>query len=105
LNVLCWIESAGRVENNLLEVNVRGELAPKVSGMVQYAFGKTLADTGDVNWFPADSFAPAREWGRADTDRRHQFNLLATALLHRWASFGASVALLWASGQRHYGTQ
>ena len=105
LNVLRWIESAGRLESNSLEITVRGRLAPKVTGTAQYVFGKTLADTGTVgwspsggpevrDWYPADSFSPSGEWGRADADRRHQFNLLGTATLHRWANFGLSVSLL-----------
>jgi outer membrane receptor protein involved in Fe transport len=93
LNVLRWIESASRMESNSLEVTVRGVLAPRVSGLAQYVFGKTLTDTGGVNWFPADSFHPQGEWGRADTDRRHQFNLLGSAALHRWVNLGVSVAL------------
>jgi outer membrane receptor protein involved in Fe transport len=93
LNVLRWIESASRLESNSLEVTVRGALAPRVSGLAQYVFGKTLTDTGGVNWFPADSFHPQGEWGRADTDRRHQFNLLGAAALHPWLNLGVSVAL------------
>jgi hypothetical protein len=94
VNVLRQIESAGRVEQNALEITVRGTLAPRVTGMAQYVFGKTLTNTGGVNWFPAASFAPEGEWGRADTDRRHQFNFLGTATLHRWVNLGLSVALL-----------
>lgn len=94
VNVLRNIESAGRVEANSLEVTVRGDLGPRVSGMAQYVFGKTMADTGGVNWYPASSLDPIGEWGRADTDRRHQFNFLGAATLHRWANFGVSVSLL-----------
>ncbi len=93
LNVLRWIESASRMESNSLEITVRGVIGPRVKGLAQYVFGKTRTDTGGVNWFPADSFFPRGEWGRADTDRHHQFNLLSTATLHRWANFGVSVAL------------
>jgi hypothetical protein len=94
VNVLRNIESAGRVEANSLEVTVRGDLGPRLNGMAQYVFGKTMADTNGVNWFPADSFAPSGEWGRADTDRRHQFNFLGIASLHRWVNLGLSVSLL-----------
>jgi len=94
VNVLRYIESAGRVAGNSLEITVRGEFAPRLSGMAQYVFGKTMADTGGVNWYPANSHAPSGEWGRTDTDRRHQFNFLGTAALHRWANFGLSVSLL-----------
>ena len=90
-NVLRQIESAGRFEGNSLEVTVRGNIGPRISGTAQYTFGKTLTDTGGVNWFPASSFAPSGEWGRADTDRRHQLSLLGTATLHRWLNLGLSL--------------
>jgi hypothetical protein len=93
VNVLRWIESASRMASNSLEITVRGALAPRVGGLAQYVFGKTLTDTGGVNWFPADSFHPQGEWGRADTDRRHQFNLLANAALHRWLNLGVSATV------------
>jgi len=94
LNVLRMIESAGRVQGDSLEVTLRGQILPKVNGTAQYVFGRTYSNTGGVNWYPASSFAPTGEWGRADGDRRHQFNVLATASLHRWANFGMSISLL-----------
>jgi hypothetical protein len=94
VNVLRYIESAGGLEGNSLEISLRGDIAPRVSGMTQYVFGRTTTDTGGVNWFPASSFAPAGEWGRADTDRRHQFNFLGTVSAHRWLNFGVSASVL-----------
>jgi hypothetical protein len=94
VNVLRDVESAGRIEANALEVTLRGDLAPRLSGMAQYVFGRTMTNSGGINWFPANSFSRAGEWGRADTDRRHQFNVLGSASLHRWANFGLSVSLL-----------
>jgi hypothetical protein len=94
VNVMRFIESAGRLEGNSLEITLRGDIAPRVSGMAQYVFGRTMTDTGGLNWFPASSFAPAGEWGRADTDRRHQFNFLGTVSAHRWLNFGVSASLL-----------
>ncbi len=94
VNVLRFIESAGRLESNALEVTLRGDIAPRVSGMAQYVFGKTRSDTGGLNWFPADSFAPQGEWGRSDADRRHQFNVLGAATLHRWLNLGVSASVL-----------
>jgi len=94
VNVLRMIESASRLEGNALEVTVRGTLGPKVTGLAQYTFGRTRTDTGGVNWFPTNSFDPRGEWGRSDTDRRHQFNFLGTATLHRWMNLGLSVSLL-----------
>lgn len=94
VNVLRIIESASRLEGNALELTLRGSLGPRITGQAQYAFGKNLSDTGGVNWFPADSFNPRGEWGRADSDRRHQFNFLGTASLHRWVNLGLSLSLL-----------
>jgi len=94
VNVLRFIESASRLEGNALEVTLTGDLGPKITGLAQYTLGKTLNDTGGLNWFPADSFSPHGEWGRADSDRRQQFNLLATGKFHPWLNFGASVSLL-----------
>ncbi len=94
VNVLRLIESAGRLEGNSLEITLRGDIAPRVSGMAQYIYGRTMTDTGGINWFPASSFAPAGEWGRSDTDRRHQFNFLGTVSAHRWLTFGVSAAML-----------
>jgi hypothetical protein len=94
LNMLRQIESAGRLEGNTLEINLRGDIAPRVTGMMQYVYGRTMSDTGGLNWFPADNVRPQGEWGRADTDRRHQFNFLGAATLHRWFNFGISASLL-----------
>jgi hypothetical protein len=94
VNVLRYIESAGRLEGNSLEVTLRGDIAPRVSGMAQYVFGRTMTDTGGLNWFPASSFTPAGEWGRADTDRRHQFNFLGTVSAHRWLNLGVAASVL-----------
>jgi hypothetical protein len=90
VNVLRILEPAGRLEGNSLEITLRGDVAPRVAGLVQYVFGKALSDTGGLNWFPAASYSPQGEWGRADTDRRHQFNVLGTAALHRWLHLGFS---------------
>ena len=93
-SVLRMIESASRMEGNAFEATLKGAFGPKITGLAQYTFGKTLTDTGGVNWFPANSFDPRGEWARADSDRRHQFNLLGTAALHRWLNLGLSVSLL-----------
>jgi hypothetical protein len=55
---------------------------------------QAVSDTDGINWFPAPSFAPAGEWGRADTDRRYQFNFMGTVSAHHWLNFGVSASLL-----------
>jgi hypothetical protein len=93
VNVLRWIESAGRFESNAIEVNLRGDLLPRFNGLVQYVYGRNATNTGGLSWYPAASYAPNGEWGRADTDRRHRFNLLGTAPLHRWMTLGIAASL------------
>ncbi|MCW5965333.1 MAG: TonB-dependent receptor [Bryobacterales bacterium] len=118
-NIVRNIESSGRIESNALEVTLRGTIAPKVTGIAQYTFGKTMADfdgyagyrgtfaresqygfgqtlanAGAAVWFPADSYEPRGEWGRTDLDRRHQFNLLATGKFHPWLNLGVTASIL-----------
>jgi hypothetical protein len=92
LNALRQIESAGRFAGEAMEVVLRGDLIPRTTLTLQYTLSKTMTNTGGVAWYPAASFDPRGEWGRADTDRRNQFSVLGTANLHRWANLGYSVA-------------
>ena len=34
--------------------------------------------------YPQDQYRPNREWGRADMDRRHKFDMMGTVLPDRW---------------------
>lgn len=92
LNALRQIESAGRFAGETLEVMMRGELVPRTTLTVQYTLSKTMTNTGGLNWYPAQSFSPQGEWGRADTDRRHQFSILGTAKVHPWANLGYALS-------------
>jgi hypothetical protein len=118
-NIVRQIESSGRIEGNALEITLRGSLGPKITGLAQYTFGKTMADfdgyagyrgtfaresqyafgqtlsnAGAAVWFPANSRTFEGEWGRTDMDRRHQFNMLATGKFHKWVNLGLSASLL-----------
>lgn len=88
------IESSGRAVSDSMELTLRGELFSKFQGTAQYVFGKASNNATNYNFFPASSYAQWGEWARSDSDRRHQFNLLATARLHPWANFGVSAAAL-----------
>lgn len=92
LNASRQIESAGRFAGESMEVMVRGDLVPRTTLTLQYTLSKTMTNTGGLNWYPAQSFGPQGEWGRADTDRRHQLSVLGTASLHRWANFGYALS-------------
>ncbi|MFN3322562.1 MAG: TonB-dependent receptor domain-containing protein [Bryobacteraceae bacterium] len=118
-NIVRQIESSGRIEGNALEVTLRGSLGPKITGIAQYTFGKTMADfdgyagyrgtfaresqyafgqtlanSGAAVWYPANSHDLSGEWGRTDMDRRHQFNMLATGKFHKWVNLGLTASIL-----------
>lgn len=75
--VIQVIESEGRMSGKALDLNVRGRLPRKATLALQYRIASYKNDTAGINWFPADSYAPGREWGRADFDNRHSFTAMA----------------------------
>jgi hypothetical protein len=50
-------------------------------------------DTSGINAFPANSFDLTGEWGRADFDLRHRFNLLGTVKAGKYFNLGMNLAL------------
>jgi hypothetical protein len=87
------IQSEGYQKSNALELTFRGNPTKFLTGQVQYTFGKTYNDTTGITFFPANSYAPAADWGRSDTDRRHKFDLLGTAQAGRLFVFGVALSL------------
>lgn len=87
------IESTGRQTGHSLEVGLRGNITPYFNGMVQYVFGRARNDTSGIAAYPADSYDLSGEWGRADFDVRHRFNLLGTIKAGRYFNLGAGVTL------------
>ena len=53
--------------------------------------GRSDNNTGGIAWFPANQYNPAGEWGRADFDQRHRFNMLGSFNLTKTLSVGAVV--------------
>jgi len=87
------IESEGRQLGNALDITLQGKAKKWFSGMAQYTFSHTNNNTGGVTWFPANQYSLQGEWGRADFDQRHRFNLLATFNEDHWLNLGAAVKL------------
>jgi hypothetical protein len=85
------IQSEGYQKSNSLEVTFRGKPSRFFRGQVQYTFSRTDNNTSGITWFPANSYAPNADWGLADTDRRHKFDLLASA--EPWKHYTIGVAL------------
>ena len=86
------IEAATHGKASYLEATWRGELAPKISGLVQYFLMKASGDVLGLTGFPAASYSP-NEWGRVDEDRRHTVVAALSAKLHPWMNLGITMDL------------
>ncbi|WP_246153471.1 TonB-dependent receptor [Terriglobus albidus] len=91
VGVLRQMESKGRQISNALEINVQTKAGPWFSGMAQYVLSRTENDTGGIAWFPANQYNLAGEYGRADFDQRHRFEMLGTFHEESWWNLGLGV--------------
>ncbi len=87
------IESNGRLTGHSLEVGLRGNITSYFNGMIQYIFGHARNDTNGISAFPANSYDLTGEWGRADFDVRHRFNLLGTIKAGKYFNLGTALTL------------
>jgi hypothetical protein len=87
------IESEGRQIGNAVDLTLEGKASHWFSGMAQYTFSHTNNNTGGIAWYPANQYSLDGEYGRADFDQRHRFNLLATFNEDHWLNLGAAVKL------------
>lgn len=90
--VVRQIESEGRQLGNAIDLTIQGK-ARWFSGLAQYTFSHTDNNTGGVVWFPANQYTLEGEYGRADFDQRHRFNLLGTFNEDHWLNLGVAVKL------------
>jgi hypothetical protein len=85
------IRSDGRLRSDAIELTLRGRYQKTLSGQVQYTFSRAMNDTGGINWYPSNQYAPiGSEWGPADFDVRHRLNILTTLSAGRWGNLGLS---------------
>ncbi|HKF69055.1 MAG TPA: TonB-dependent receptor, partial [Vicinamibacterales bacterium] len=54
--VIREIESAGRARSNSVQFTLKGQLAPRSTGSIQYTLSKAMNDTSGVNWQPPNSY-------------------------------------------------
>ena len=87
------IESEGYQKGNALEVTFRGTPVKFLTGQVQYTFSKTYNNSTGITFFPGNSYAPSADWARADSDRRHKFDLLGSAQAGRLFVFGVALSI------------
>jgi carboxypeptidase family protein len=72
------VESSASSRSHALSLTWRGGVGRWFKGMAQYTLSRTEDDTDGLFELPADNFDLRPEWGRADFDRRHRFNLAGT---------------------------
>jgi hypothetical protein len=60
---------------------------------VQYTLSRTDNNTSGITFFPANSYNAAADWGRADNDRLHKFDLLATSQPSKYFTLGVALSL------------
>ena len=87
------IQSDGYQKSNALELTFRGKPSKYFTGQVQYTLSKTYNNSSGINYFPANSYDPAADWARSDTDRRHKFDLLGTMHPTKLFDFGVALSL------------
>jgi Carboxypeptidase regulatory-like domain/TonB dependent receptor-like, beta-barrel len=87
------MQSEGYLKSNALEITFRGSPTKFLTGQMQYTLSKTENNTSGITFFPGNSYNPSADWGLADSDRRHKFDLLGTAQAGRFFVFGAAVSL------------
>ena len=75
-------ESSGRSRSNSLTVSLQTTLRNRLNLLGQYIFSKSMDDTSGFASLPANNYDLGSEYGRADYDRRHRFNLIGTYRFH-----------------------
>jgi hypothetical protein len=91
VGIIRQIESEGRQIGNALDLTVEGKAGRWFSGLAQYTFSHTNNDTAGITFFPADQYNLQGEYGRANFDQRHRFNLLGKFNEDHWLNLGAVV--------------
>jgi len=93
LGVVRQIESEGRQIGNAVDLTLSSNKSRWFSGLAQYTFSHTNNNTGGIAWFPANQYSLQGEYGRADFDQRHRFNLLGTINEDHWLNLGVAAKL------------
>jgi len=91
--VVRQIESSGRLESHSLDMSLRGNVTRFFSGLIQYTLARAYNNTSGINSFPANNYDLSGEWGRADFDQRHRFNMLGTIKPGKLFNLGLGISL------------
>ena len=74
-------ESTGRQRMDQVMVGLNRRFSQTLSLSARYFLGWARSDTDGSGSFPASSFDPAADWGRASNDVRHRFMLMGSVTL------------------------
>ena len=95
LRQIAQIESTGSMKSNALNVTFHAG-AGSFEGSAVYTYARTYNDTPGAKaggslalTLPANNYDPGAEWGRADFDVRHRFNLAGVLELPRGFQIGS----------------
>jgi outer membrane receptor protein involved in Fe transport len=91
--VVRQIESTARQRTDSIQFTLRGRVTRFFDGSVQYVLASAKNDTGGISALPANSYDLGSEWGRADFDQRHRFDLLGRIAIGKLTNFGVSLSL------------
>ena len=71
------MQPAGFFEGNGLDISYRGQWNKYFSGFGRYTWSHYASNTGGINWFPQNQYAPNDEWADASWDRRQRLGMYA----------------------------
>jgi outer membrane receptor protein involved in Fe transport len=91
--VVRQIESTARQHVDSIQVTLRGRVARVFDGSAQYVLGHAKNDTSGIAATPANNYDLASEWGPADFDQRHRFDLLGRVALGKVTNVGVALSL------------
>jgi outer membrane receptor protein involved in Fe transport len=91
--VIRQIESTARQRTDSMQVTLRGRVTPFFDGSIQYTLAAAKNDTSGIASLPANNYDLASEWGRADFDQRHRFDLLGRIASGPLSNVGVALSL------------
>ncbi len=86
-------ETSGKSLSHSLNLTFQTSLRNRFDVLAQYTFARAMDDTSSMFSLPANNYDLSGEYGRADYDRRHRFNLVTTCRLAWGFRSGAVVNL------------
>ena len=71
------MQPEGFFEGSGLDISYRGEFNKYFTGFGRYTWSHYESNTGGINWFPQNQYAPSDEWASANWDRRQRVGMYA----------------------------